>query len=328
MTQFIKDYGLVLLLIFVGVGGYLVLGEEREDILSSSLDALGRRLIAMVDDTDDRAKTADTFEEFKAKVAANEIAPEQLERIAANVLNLTSSGAKLSPEDADFVLGLTVERGASALPTPDLPTSIENPREMTPFVTEPSFTVHTWSQESSDEMGERLSTMVRFADKVREMSGPTGSDSDMAMSFQYIVDDGLKVVIDTGASRFLELSEIQVLAHEMERDRVVVWESNLRSARRKHVERLRLQSKRLEETRTFSGAISPRNMVKIRTFERLNRLQEGGVVLQVDSSFYRLRMDLIINEALKPIESGLEFIQRDEAKKEMQDEISDERSSS
>ena len=329
MTKFFKEYGPVLLLIIVGVGGYLLLGDEREDILSSSLDALGLRLISMVDDTDGRAKTADTFEDFKAKVAANEIAPEQVERIAANVLNLTSSGAKLSQEEADLVLSLSIEGGVSALPMPDLSdTGGEKPIEMTPIVAEPNVMVHTWSRESSDEIGERLATMVEFADKVKQMSASVGSDTDMAMSFQYVVDDGLKVVVDTLASHFLEMSEIQALTHEMERDRVVIWEKNVRGARRKRNETFKMQRKRMEEARTSSGALSQSDERKIVALERLNRLQEAGVILQIDSTLYRLRMDLIINEALKAVESELEFIQQDAANKEMQKELLDERSSS
>ncbi|GMQ82169.1 MAG: hypothetical protein BMS9Abin05_1614 [Rhodothermia bacterium] len=337
MTKFFKEYGLVLLLIVVGVGGYLLLGDEREDILSSSLDALGLRLISMVDDTDGRAKTADTFEDFKAKVAANDITPDQLERIAANVLNLTSSGAKLSPEEADLVLGLSIEGDASALPMPDLPdTGGEQPPEITPVAPEPNVIARTWSRKSSNEIGERLATMVQFADKVKEMSASVGSDTDIALSIQYIVDDGLKVVVDTIASKFLEMSEIQALANELERDRVVIWEKNVRDARRKHIETLKKQRRRLEETRISSGALSQRDAGKIIALERLNKIQEAGVVLQIDSSLYRLRIDLIINEALKAVESKLEFIQQDAANIEMQketqnamrEELQDERSSS
>lgn len=328
MMTFFKEYGLVLLLIIVGVGGFLLLGDEREDILASSLDALGQRLMDMVDDTDAKAKAAETFEDFKAKVASNEIAPEQLERIAANVLNLTSSGAKLSPEEADMVLDLSMEGEASALPMPELvDTGGDEPAQMTPVAPEPTVMVHTWSREASDELGERLATLVKLADKVKEMSVSAESNSDMAMSFQYVVDGGLKVVVDTVFSHIWAASEMQALAQDMERARVVVWENNVHDARKRHVQSLRAQRERLENTRISSPELPLREARKIMALERLNRLQEAGVVLQIDSTLYRLRMEMVLEEALRAVETEFEFIQQDATDEKIQEENSAERSS-
>ncbi len=61
--------------------------------------------------------------------------------------------------------------------------------------------------------------------------------------------------------------------------------------------------------------------------ERLNRLQEAGVVLQIDSTLYRLRMEMVLDEALRADETEFEFIQQDTSDEKIQEEDSKERSS-
>ncbi len=45
--------------------------------------------------------------------------------------------------------------------------------------------------------------------------------------------------------------------------------------------------------------------------ERLNRLQEKGIILEIDSTTFRIRMDVILQEVLRELEKEIEAVKKD-----------------
>jgi hypothetical protein len=61
MTSSLREYGLIALLIAVSVGGYLLFERNKEDLLSFSLDAIGTKLVNLVDDETAKIRIAEAF---------------------------------------------------------------------------------------------------------------------------------------------------------------------------------------------------------------------------------------------------------------------------
>lgn len=316
MKKFWKEYGLVGVLVVVAVGGYFLLGENREDILALSLDSIGDRLMELVDDREAKARTADTYANFKAKVAAKEVTPDQFERIAANVLNLSTSGAKLSPEDVEMVLSLAMEGEVNVLPIPDAPfESTGETGDLTPIETAPDVSTHTWTLATEEEVGARVSAMVAFSDKMKQMAVAAKQADETNLHVQYVVNDGIQVVVDSVISIWQD-SELQALTADLDREKRVIWNKNLADAQRKHFEQLKTQREKIAVTRGGGVNLSPPEAKKIMALERLNRLQEKGIILDIDSTTFRIRMDVILQEVLRELEKEIEAVKKDTFREE------------
>jgi hypothetical protein len=338
MGTFFRDYGLIAVLICFAVGGYFLLGDEREDVLASSLDALGSRLTALVDDDEAREQTELNMEAFKAAVAANEVAPEEVEQFAANVLNLSASGAKLSAEDADMVWSYAFGSDAAALPLPDMadagtvagpepsvadagtvvgaapPVADAGPRQNAPrppAVKPRSAPERPWSPDASKRVGARVAAMVDLAERMRQ-----GTDEDaqaLANHVQFVVMDGLKVVMDSVVTQVWQSPRIRDAARDLDRERVVIWDSRLAEERRRHAENLREQRDKIEEARRSAGTLDVPEADQIRQLEKLVRLQEMGLLLRSDPSVPAARIDSILNDVFQKLEREIESAVRDGA---------------
>ncbi len=316
VKKFWTEYGLVGVLIVIAVGGYLLLGENREDILTLSLDSIGEHLVDLVDDREAKAKTADTYADFKEKVEAKEVTPEQFERTAANVLNLSTSGANLSPEEIEMVLSLAVEGEVNALPVPDAP--FEHTGEtggVTPVEAAPDIATHTWTPATEQEVGARVAAMVAFSDKMKQMAIVAGQAAETNLHVQYVVNDGIQVIVDSVVSGWQD-NELQTLTADLVREKRVVWDKNLANARRKHFEHLKAQREKIAVTRGTGVNLAPPEARKIMALERLNRLQEKGIILDTDSTMLRIRMDVILQEVLRELKKGIGAAKEDTFREE------------
>ena len=133
MKKLLREYGLILILILVGIVGYLALRGNEQDILAHSLDGIRNRLVAMVDDVANREAIAAHFDRFKDKVLAKEVSTEDVEHVAANVLNLSNSGSSITPEQAELMLDMASSAPeATLLP---MPVALAPPAPPTPLAT-------------------------------------------------------------------------------------------------------------------------------------------------------------------------------------------------
>lgn len=312
MKKFWKEYGLVGVLIVIAVGGYFLLGENREDILARSLDSIGERLMELVDDREAKAKTADAYANFKDRVAAKEVTPDQFERIAASVLNLSTSGAKLSSEEVEMVLSLAIEGEVNVLPIPDAPFETS---EVTPVEPAPDVSTYTWTLATEEEVGARVSAMVAFSDKMKQMAVAAEQADETNLHVQYVVNDGIQVVVDSVISIWQD-NELQALTADLDREKRVIWNKDLADTQRKHFEQLKTQREKIAVTRGAGVNLSPNEAGKIMVLERLNRLQEKGIILDIDSTTFRIRMDIILQEVLRELEEEMEAVKKDTFREE------------
>jgi len=199
MKSLIREYGFLVLLVGIGVGAYFLYARTGVDLLDSSLDAIAVKLQGMVERPEDKAYVADIFESFRQKVRTHEVSPEQLERVAANVLNMSRSGSQLTPEEAKVLFDI-----ASIKPD-SLAMFLGVARGGLPS---PSHDHDSW-QDAEDNLFAALA--------FEEALSQADVDSTLRDKFRYDSRRGLKVVLSDSVRAVLHGKSAEAFKKELER---------------------------------------------------------------------------------------------------------------
>ena len=235
MRKYLKEYGLIVILVAVGITGYLLYLQNKEDILSYSLDLIGEQLISMVDDADSKERLATRFASFKERVLENEIAREQVENIAANVLNLSISGSKLTPMEAQLVLDMPFMTDITELPSSALDANVPEPADIEstspPDARRPPRFRGNMDTRERRQLGERLQSIIALNTQVHEIAGKNREDA-MVISggVRYDFENGLQVTIDETLRDSFRKQLLEGFADEikkLEDDKLLIWRQNL-----------------------------------------------------------------------------------------------------
>lgn len=277
--KLLREYGIVIVIILVGITGYLFYYQNREDVLSYSLDMLRDRLVEMVDDAAGKEAIAARFNDFKEQVLAQEVAPEEVENIAANVLNMSNSGSSITLEQAEMMIRLASEESGTVLPVPEFPDSavivvsadpaeafavavevaedavaatavaVGGPAPVPPTsdVRRPPSPPQPVEPEEWTALGERLNTMFVFNENMQDMvKGHIELGRDMTQVVRFRVENGLYINVDTTMVGRMEGEAMKEFSKEMkrlEREQMLVWKKNM--AREMQAERARARAEAL-----------------------------------------------------------------------------------
>ena len=220
MPTFVREYGLIVALIAVALTGYFLMGDRREDILDYTLDMIGTRLVALAAGDEDREEIEQQFARFAERVQREELPPESIETVAANVLNLRARGAVITPEDAELML---FSEPSDALPSP------VSDEQLKGFYT---YSVSTDDKPAKPgkrdpkELNERLEVMFAFAEAV-EMQADS---SDVFIRFEH-GEDGVHVLLDEGMAPTFAGSGLENVTATLQEKAWVKWEQNLAESR-------------------------------------------------------------------------------------------------
>ena len=264
MKTFLRDYGIIGVVIVVGMAAYVAYHFNREDILSYGLDVVGERLVEMVDSEDSRVAIRERFASFKQSVLESDVPPERVEALAANVLNMSSSGQTLSGEEADAVLDFAIEPSATLLPVPDHARA-ESGRELETPETEPPPTTRPdgkagiagraprSDRRSLEVLGDRLSTALELEARVKELVEMMPDKRPViAGGIMFHSDGGLSVSVDTGLVAAIHVPDFARLTpslNELERREMLVWRGDLANERQFSQSRAREDHDRVVEWR-------------------------------------------------------------------------------
>lgn len=316
MKSIWKEYGLILLLIVVAVGGYLIVDRNKEDILAYSLDAIGTRLVSLVDDDVAKRRIALAFESFKSRVANDEVSQEQVELVAANILNLSTSGARITPEDAELILNLNEEALLADLPVPAsgvgvtaetvgadpapdpapepdppaAPSAPATPGAMAP-VRPPSVV-----RIDARALASRIEAMVDVAESMERM---VPADSVIGKFMIFSPENGLHLQIDPESGRHgirIDIESIREAAAEARAgaagsSAMVRLDETLaeqQAAWSTFVERQRREMVQFEQNVEVRSAELEMAMERL---ERLAKLQSQGLYAPFDTARFGVRMD-------------------------------------
>lgn len=235
MSERLRLVGFVTFVIIAAAGIYLAFyanKEVKQDVLAYSLNLLGDKLLTMVPDGPQKTKLAQAYEEFKQRAIARKVAPEQVEQVAANILNATTSEKNLTSEQAEALL----HSGLMFPPKMQPPHSSQTPLQKPPSGKEPP------SSEKWIALTENLKTVLEFNENFQKVIREKAEkQKKMAMQFHYRVDNGLKLALDPELRQYLDEHEMQQLTKEMqqlEKANLLEWQTNLQEELQKEMQQL------------------------------------------------------------------------------------------
>lgn len=255
-----REYGVIAVLLTVSVGGYLYLSESEEDLLGKALQSVSNHLLALVPEGQDQGEALAALSIMEDRVARGEVRPEQMERLAASILNLRSSRTTLEPEEAEMLVMMALE-DPDVLPSPSDPAPAAAP---TPA-----------SRADMTAAAGRVESMFELWQDVDRRR----NESEMpqtAPPIRFYADEGLRVVVDERLR-----SELEGTALVMDDGtRMLAWQARL-------AESVEAESERIaEESAMMAGFLRSRlDSLDQETSRRmdkvamLNRLRSHGVVL-------------------------------------------------
>lgn len=282
MREALREYGPITALIVVAMVGYALYSINKDDIFNYSLDLIGERMMEMVSDPEHRASIAGMFGQFKERALANEISHEQVELMAANVLNLSQSRVKLTPEQAELVLNMAYVEPDTTLAAllladslPPLPVPDQVRLRTRPPGPPPAPRPGDRDREA---LGRRLQSLIAFDAAVKELANAATVDAEaLAEHMQYASDKGLHVVLDEEMKKAMPPQAFEAFSRELKRldeKRMVIHQRDL--ARRVRAERRRvsreLQSLEALQNRAQAHAQARASLEQLEVFKHLQAM--------------------------------------------------------
>lgn len=287
MGTFVKEYGVIAVLIAVALSGYFLVGDRRGDIMDYTLDMVGSRLIELAHGEDEKREIARQFAAFSERVERDEVAPEVIESVAANVLNLRARGAVITPKEAELML---YPEAPSALPTP-ADSSAATPRPLAYSVASSGTPLHV----NIEELGDRITYMFEIADAA-------GQHADSGRTHVRFARDegGVHVVMDPRFETFFQSSSAGDLYSEASEKEWVRWEADLLEQQERHAKRLERQAERLAALENSqSVALGASEARRLDALKRTQKLAMMGATTDLDT--------LVLYQEVESLLDGLSF---------------------
>ncbi len=271
-----RDYGLIFSLgIIIAVGSYWVVKEMPTDGIEFYLDALGDKLMAMVPQDNKKEELAAVYEDFRKKVKEKKIKPENVEKVAAAIINLTNSKDTLSADEAEALIEI-----ASTSIIPLLPLKYE--------VVEPS-------AEDWEKLNERLESVHDLDKKLREQNIIINTTPEMT----YRVDENLNVIIDSRVRHRLEKEEI--LRH-LEEQKRVVWIDNMAESLKKDLDKIEIELEAMGQEHN-----TRKNILKLKILTQ-PIIEKGMMIIDSINVISVINWDSLENELAREFEHQDEII--------------------
>jgi len=105
MVKKFRDLSFSIILIFlIAVGMYWIMEQLQKDYLPQYIGLLGEKLISMVNESSDKYALSKEIEQLKTRVEKNEVSPEQVEKMAADIFNLNYFSDSLTLAEASELI--------------------------------------------------------------------------------------------------------------------------------------------------------------------------------------------------------------------------------
>lgn len=291
-----REYGVIAVLLVVAVGGYLVVSRGDRDVVTAMMDRLSEQLLGMIPDASARASTQATLLNLRDRVDQRSVQPEQLEQLAANVLNLRASGSELSQDEARLVIELALEE-ASALSSPGDPVLLQAPPETPPRP----------SRADLVQVARRLDRVLSIYSDVRQ-AAPADSSVDDIPPVRFYASDGLRVVID---ERLRPMLPPTPESEEAPEKRIIEWQAQLAETVQANRRKRRTEAEALE----YLASVTPESVgahKEMHTLAALRDLESRGLVTPARAESVSVRIERHIGSRLqKELSIAIEQASRD-----------------
>ena len=301
---------MIAVLLVVSVGGYLSLGDQKEDFMSDPLDAIGARFAGLMTNETDKAEFDESFAEFRQKVMDKEVSPEQFESVAATILNMEAAGEQLTWEEAEMVLSLASEPIEAVLPTPAVPPVADAaPAAPVPQVATSvgsNVTVHTVdvSPERYREMSDRVAQAFAAADEMKALTLDADLPDEMGSHFRFDARGGIAMVVDSSAFKIWDKEEIQPFVRDLERKKMVRFENSFQEKQRERAEQFYEQRRLADRARAMEIETMRIKEEYLNDLDLLYKLQSKGMVVEIDTMHLRKAMEQSIYLLMQDLEEA------------------------
>ena len=271
--------------------------ESKNDVLEYSLTLLGDKLMAMVPDNSDKSSVKNLYDNFVKQAAAKEVAPEQVEYVAANIFNLSNLDTTLSAEQAEAVLKysleapLKLERIEDQLKDSMVISEKISDNRLLGVVAEKNVHPEKW-----ENLGLRIQELNNVNDELkRAMKEHAHEMREKHLQMHYRIDKGLRVTIDPRLKEKFKNKKYSRLSRElrkMEENELLEWRKDFR----KEMEQMRHELhdlrklKRLEELEKLKEL---KTLGSMEAFKALEGLEFVPPVINADS------IQAIVNKSLE-----------------------------
>jgi len=260
--------------------------ESQQDVLDYSLGLLGEKLLAMVPEGEEKGPVKKLYQDFMQKAKQQQVAPEQMEGMAATILNLSNMDTVVTAGEAEAILKLslaepvriervTVEKPVSGEASGDTElVAIAHPK--TPQQRSP----RDWVLAA-----ERIKSAYRFnLEYQRAMREAYKKMHKQRQHLKFHVDDGLKITIDANLKPAFDQGEFKKLREnirKMELQHRIIWRQNFREEmlrQRKQLERELQSLRKLKELKRIESLEELEALKSLESLKCLEALQHIPIV--------------------------------------------------
>jgi len=257
----VRNVGLSLMVVvYVVLMIFFLVRDHKDDLsnaLDNSLDFIGSKLNAMVAEPSEKEEIVKVYDDFKKKVKDKQIPPDQVESIAANILNLSNSGVTITHDQAENILqyGYVIGVKSDSVLIDSLRYNLSDPE--IPIVSlgvEPREPV---KDEELVELSLRLGKIHEFDKKMHETMKDRFRDKrkerrEFLRHMRYDSQNGLRLMVDSQAKEQVASEEYAELDKELgllQKEKILVYQKNLIKELEKEKQRIEHELKLVIEAK-------------------------------------------------------------------------------
>lgn len=206
MSDFIRNAAIVIAIFLVSVAIYFLGSQLQKGELSEELEALGQKFIAMVPDGEGKEALNDYYGDFVDRVDRGEVAPREVERVAASILNASNTGRTLSPKEAESIIMV-------AMKAPKPPQPLEVPRQ-------PEWKNLKYRLKQVSEFSEMVHQKEKVVVEIRGENPET---------LPFTIGEDLQIVMDSSFQQALnhrELANLAIEVDKLKKEGMLRWEAD------------------------------------------------------------------------------------------------------
>ena len=208
--------------------------EITSDLFEYSLNSLGDRLFVLIPEGDTKANLRVMYDDFVQRAVNGDVEQDQIEYVAANILNATNRQDKIQPDLAKAI----VEATASSF-------------HFNPSVEKEALSPKTQlSLDQARSLGENLNRILKMNDELKTKYHKANPNLDFAKEVFYKFDKGIVMTLDEKMKSTLaenEFEELFVELKEMEKVQKMEWKEELSKSLKLEQQAFRKEMEKVKE---------------------------------------------------------------------------------
>jgi hypothetical protein len=247
----------------------------KQDMLRTTLNLFGDELLAMVPEGDQKKILQKRYQEFLSQAEADQVAEEDIARVATNILNLSNQDTVISAKAAMNVLriGEKEEKAPGRLSRPPVLRDMGVPAVP---LSEKSKKEFQDRHERREKLAERLQNLQRFNEAYYQLLEQDTSSKATLPRYVFTADSGFFITLpDNFRSQKLDHHFIELKEHlkRLENDELVKYQADMEEMKKaeRRARRALIKIFQAQQVNTITDSLGSTNLdslqktIKIRT---------------------------------------------------------------